>query len=186
MPGQSLCRPGAVLTGQRPPRPAPGTEDSPEPPGVTQVDALPPPHQKPLTVCCPRAGTPVRGSADPHHAGPAVPAAVLRPRSSFTPVVHGSRRPDARSYPPTALNAADPDVARSSGFNGGAICPSLRARHSDGVHLAWAGRGSGDAGRLSLDGTEPGGARHQDYLLTANSKYSLTRATWRGNARLLA
>ena len=34
-------------------------------------------------------------------------------------------------------------------------------RHGDGVHLAWAGRGSGGAGRPSLDGTEPGGVGHQ-------------------------
>ena len=44
--GQQPRRLGAVLTGQRPPRPAPGAEDFPEPPGVVLVGALPPPSQE--------------------------------------------------------------------------------------------------------------------------------------------
>ena len=39
--GQQPCRRGAVLAGQRPPWPAPGAEEFPEPPGVVLVDALP-------------------------------------------------------------------------------------------------------------------------------------------------
>jgi hypothetical protein len=86
------------------------------------------------------------------------------------------------------LSAADPDVARSSGFNERVRdMPSPACtRHSDSVHLASAGQGNGGARRLSLDGTEPGRAGHQYYLLTANSKHSLTNATRRGNVRLLA
>jgi hypothetical protein len=39
--GQQPCRPGAVLTDQRPPRPAPGAENFREPPRVFLIDALP-------------------------------------------------------------------------------------------------------------------------------------------------
>jgi hypothetical protein len=44
----------------------------------------------------------------------------------------------------------------------------------------WPGRAEGVAvlGRPSLDGIEPGGVGLKDYLPTANSKYSLTKATW--------
>lgn len=49
-PGQSPCRPGAVRTGQRPPRPAPGAEDFAEPRGIIQIDALPSPRQEPDRV----------------------------------------------------------------------------------------------------------------------------------------
>ena len=44
--GQQPRRRGVVLTGQRPPRPAPGAEDFPEPPGVVLAGALPPPSQE--------------------------------------------------------------------------------------------------------------------------------------------
>jgi hypothetical protein len=39
--GQQPCRPGAFLTDQRPPRPAPGAENFREPPRVFLIDALP-------------------------------------------------------------------------------------------------------------------------------------------------
>ena len=52
-----------------------------------------------------------------------------------------------------ALVAADPGEARSSRFNGGAVCPSRPARHSDGVDLA---RAAGGMAVLRPDGTEPG------------------------------
>jgi hypothetical protein len=39
--GQQPCRPGAVLTDQRLPRPAPGAENLREPPRVFLIDALP-------------------------------------------------------------------------------------------------------------------------------------------------
>jgi hypothetical protein len=39
--GQQPCRPGALLTDQRPPRPATGAENFREPPRVFVIDALP-------------------------------------------------------------------------------------------------------------------------------------------------
>jgi hypothetical protein len=39
--GQQPCRPGAVLAGQRPPRPAPGAENVREPSRVVLIDTLP-------------------------------------------------------------------------------------------------------------------------------------------------
>jgi hypothetical protein len=75
--GQQPCRRGALLTGQRPPRPAPGADKFPEPPGVVLVDALP--------FCCYLIGkpdrvlTPGRG-----HLG-ADPLILITPGQQFPP-----------------------------------------------------------------------------------------------------
>jgi hypothetical protein len=49
-------------------------------------------------------------------------------------------------------------------------------RHSDGMHLAGQSEGMAALRRLSLGGIGLG-VRDRDYLLTANSKHSLTSAT---------